>query len=158
MQYCIVSNDIALIMHYRALLKRSGLYTCIKFLTMSKAYYYLQIWNNLTMRYFSRAFFFNDWIIQFAIGLHLAPLGDLFFTKFFSIGSQHNKHHQMQWGDRHHLPRRLHAIPLTLLTRDKLFYPFRFRLKEQTSKWCTVLFTVIWNQNEMQNCMQFEFS
>ena len=27
MQYCIVSNDIALIMHYRALLKRSGTYT-----------------------------------------------------------------------------------------------------------------------------------
>ena len=27
MQYCIVSNDIALIMHYRALLKRSGLET-----------------------------------------------------------------------------------------------------------------------------------
>ena len=26
MQYCIVSNDIALIMHYRALLKRSGTY------------------------------------------------------------------------------------------------------------------------------------
>ena len=25
MQYCIVSNDIALIMHYRALLKRSGI-------------------------------------------------------------------------------------------------------------------------------------
>ena len=25
MQYCIVSNDIALIMHYRALLKRSDL-------------------------------------------------------------------------------------------------------------------------------------
>ena len=27
MQYCIFSNDIALIMHYRALLKRSDLYT-----------------------------------------------------------------------------------------------------------------------------------
>ena len=26
MQYCIVSNDIALIMHYRALLKRSDCY------------------------------------------------------------------------------------------------------------------------------------
>ena len=26
MQYCIVSNDIALIMHYRALLKRSDWY------------------------------------------------------------------------------------------------------------------------------------
>ena len=26
MQYCIVSNDIALIMHYRALLKRSDYY------------------------------------------------------------------------------------------------------------------------------------
>ena len=33
MQYCIVSNDIALIMHYCALLKRSGLYD--KFLVVN---------------------------------------------------------------------------------------------------------------------------
>ena len=29
MQYCIVSNDIALIMHYRALLKRSAKYVVV---------------------------------------------------------------------------------------------------------------------------------
>ena len=39
MQYCIFSNDIALIMHYRALLKRSGtlLYSSEQFLMMPKS-------------------------------------------------------------------------------------------------------------------------
>ena len=32
MQYCIVSNDIALIMHYRALFTMSGLHSSAQFL------------------------------------------------------------------------------------------------------------------------------
>ena len=52
MQYCIVSNDIALIMHYRALLKRSNLHQCIDF---EKSNGYITIFRGHKTFYFSKS-------------------------------------------------------------------------------------------------------